>query len=83
MYNIKIKNFTVLLFWVFLPFLLYTQSSGVNDKIIGTWLMPDDEGIIEICKDDYGVHYKGKILWMKARERDGSPLRDKKIPLIA
>jgi len=48
------------------------------DAIIGTWMMPDDEGIIEIFKD--GDLYNGKIIWMKEKEEDGSPLKDKENP---
>ncbi len=48
------------------------------DAIIGTWMMPDDEGIIEVCKKD--DQYNGKILWMKEKEEDGSPLKDKENP---
>ncbi|NOX18551.1 MAG: DUF2147 domain-containing protein [Chlorobi bacterium] len=49
------------------------------DAIVGTWLMPDDEGIIEIFKD--GEYYNGKILWMREKEEDGSPLKDKENPV--
>jgi len=48
------------------------------DAIIGTWLMPDDEGIIEIFKEN--GYYNGKIIWMKEKEEDGSPLKDKENP---
>ena len=49
------------------------------DAIIGTWLMPDDEGIIEIFKEN--GYYNGKIIWMKEKEEDGSPLKDKENPV--
>lgn len=48
------------------------------DSIIGTWLMPDDEGIIEIYKK--GEYYNGIILWMQEKEEDGSLLKDKENP---
>ena len=49
-----------------------------EDAIIGTWLMPDDEGIIEVYKE--GKVYNGKIIWMKEKEEDGKPLKDKENP---
>jgi Uncharacterized protein conserved in bacteria (DUF2147) len=70
----------VLLFLIFMfsvNNLIVAQTSEA-DAIIGTWLMPDDEGIIEIYKD--GGFYGGKILWMKKTEADGSPLKDKENP---
>ena len=48
------------------------------DAIVGTWLMPNDDEIIEICKD--GEYYSGKIIWMRETEEDGSPLKDKNNP---
>ncbi len=51
----------------------------LDDAIVGTWLMPDDEGIIEICKD--GDLFKGKLLWIKETEEDGTPLKDKENPV--
>jgi len=48
------------------------------DVIIGTWLMPDGEGIIEVFKEV--ETYSGKIIWMKEKEEDGSPLKDKENP---
>ncbi|VAX22896.1 hypothetical protein MNBD_IGNAVI01-696 [hydrothermal vent metagenome] len=57
-----------------------TQVTTSNaDKIIGTWMMPDDEGIIKIFKD--GKYYNGKIIWLKEREKDGSPLKDIENPV--
>jgi hypothetical protein len=57
-----------------------TQTSSKEaDAIIGTWLMPDDEGIIEIFKEN--GYYNGKIIWMKGKEEDGSPLKDKENPV--
>ncbi len=50
-----------------------------TDVIIGTWLMPEDDGIIEISKN--GEFYNGKIIWMKEREEDGSSLKDKENPV--
>ena len=49
-----------------------------EDAIIGTWLMPDDDGIIEVYKE--GKVYDGKIIWMKEKEVDGKPLKDKENP---
>ncbi len=60
-------------------FAIAQESLNENDAIIGSWLMPDDEGIIEICKK--GEYYNGKILWMKEKEEDGSPLKDKENPV--
>ncbi len=60
-------------------FTIANNQSVEPDAIIGTWLMPDDEGIIEISKD--GEFYNGKIIWMKEREEDGSPLKDKENPV--
>ena len=48
------------------------------DAIIGTWLMPEGAGIIEVVKD--GETYSGNMLWMKEKEEDGSPLLDKENP---
>ena len=48
------------------------------DAIIGTWLMPDGVGIIEVIKE--GETYSGNMLWMKEKEEDGSPLLDKENP---
>ncbi len=61
----------------FLNHFSIAQSSGA-DGIIGTWLMPDDDGIIEVYKE--GEFYNGKIVWMKEKEEDGKPLKDKKNP---
>ena len=49
------------------------------DAIIGTWLMPDDDGMIEVFKE--GQCYNGKIVWMQEKEEDGTPLRDKENPV--
>jgi len=57
---------------------LTIAQHGEANSIIGTWLMPEDEGIIEICKD--GEYYGGKILWMQKTEEDGTPLKDKENP---
>ncbi len=48
------------------------------DAIIGTWLMPEGAGIIEVMKE--GETFSGKMLWMKEKEEDGSPLLDKENP---
>ncbi len=55
----------------------FSQQSKA-DAIIGTWLMPDGAGIIEVVKE--GETYSGKMLWMKEKEEDGSPLLDKENP---
>jgi len=73
---------------IFLLFLLFLSSNSFSmkegtmseaDGIIGTWLMPDDEGIIKIFKD--GKYYDGKIIWLKEREESGKPLKDKENPV--
>ena len=58
---------------------LFAQTTTEADAIIGDWLMPDDEGIIRIYKD--GDFYSGKIIWLKEKEEDGSPLLDKENPI--
>jgi len=58
---------------------LAQAPSKEADAIIGTWLMPDNEGIIEIFKEN--GNYNGKIIWMKEKEEDGSPLKDKENPV--
>jgi len=77
-----IKNIFVIQGIIFL--LIFQSLSAQNrksraDAIIGTWLMPDNEGIIEIYKD--GNLYNGKIIWMQEKEKDGSPLKDKENPI--
>jgi hypothetical protein len=67
----------LLLFTLSINYFTIAQNSEA-DVIIGTWLMPDDEGIIRIYKD--GGKYNGKILWMKETEVDGTPLKDKENP---
>ena len=54
-------------------------SQNEADAIVGTWLMPDNEGVIEIIKD--GEYYHGKIVWMQEKEEDGTPLKDKENPV--
>ena len=49
------------------------------DAITGTWLMPDNEGIIEIYRQDN--MYQGKIIWLKDKEADGTPLKDSLNPV--
>ncbi len=73
------KLITLVLFMLYIN-IVPSQSTEVDAAaIIGTRLMQDDEGIIEISKD--GEFYCGKILWMKETEDDGSPLKDKKNPV--
>jgi len=49
------------------------------DAIIGTWVMEDDMGVLEIFKE--GTCYNGKIVHMKKTEEDGTPLQDKENPV--
>ncbi len=53
-------------------------SPSESDVIIGSWMMSDEEGIIQIFKE--GENYSGKIIWMKEKEADGSPLKDRENP---
>jgi uncharacterized protein (DUF2147 family) len=50
-----------------------------ENMILGSWLMPENEGIIEIYKA--GDFYHGKIIWMLEKEKDGSFLKDKENPV--
>ncbi len=74
----KIKNILLFLIFLFTINQLLLAQNKEADAIIGTWLMPDEEGLIEIFKD--GEYYNGKIIWMKEKEEDGSPLKDKENP---
>ncbi len=65
LFTFCISNFTI-------------AQTAIANSIVGTWLMPDNEGIIKICKD--GEYYSGKILWIQATEEDGTPLKDKENP---
>lgn len=76
---ISIKSGLLFLIMMFSINHLIIAQGGDANSIIGTWLMPDDEGIIEICKDD--ELYKGKILWIQEKEEDGSLLKDKENPI--
>lgn len=49
------------------------------DTIIGTWVMEDDMGVLEIFKE--GTYYNGKIVHMKKTEEDGTLLKDKENPV--
>ena len=77
----KINKVLLLLIFIFgincLTMAQASQSSA--DAIVGTWRMPDNEGIIEIFKE--GEYYHGKIVWMQEKEEDGTPLKDKENPL--
>ncbi len=78
--KMKNKKMLALLFLFIFAINLSAIAQTVNaDAIIGDWLMPDDEGIIQIYKD--GNSYSGKIIWMKEKEADGSPLLDKENPV--
>lgn len=51
------------------------------DSIVGQWYTKDNEAIVEIFKE--GSTYAGKIVWLAekvAKEKDGSPVRDKNNP---
>ena len=74
--NLKIIMPFLTLIFAFNQILL--AQSNEADAIIGTWLMPEDEGIIEVCKEK--DTYKGKLLWIQEKEEDGSPLKDKENP---
>ncbi|MCK5456446.1 MAG: DUF2147 domain-containing protein [Melioribacteraceae bacterium] len=71
------KRLLLIIFSFSINYFAIAQNEA--DAIVGTWLMPDDEGIIEICKDD--ELYKGKILWIQEKEDNGSPLKDKENPI--
>ena len=71
------KRLLLIIFSFSINYFAIAQNEA--DAIIGTWLMPDDEGIIEICKKDN--YYNGKILWMQEKEEDGTPLKDKENPI--
>lgn len=75
----RIVQIIILLITLMLSTAIAQRKTTEADKIIGTWLMPDDEGIIEIYKD--GTSYSGKIIWMQEKEEDGSPLKDKENPI--
>ncbi len=76
---IGIKKSLLLLIFILSINNLSVAQTTEADAILGTWLMPDEEGIIEICKNN--EYYDGKILWMKETEEDGSPLKDKENPI--
>ncbi len=77
--NTRKTMFILLSLFIFhVPLFAQNENTQTNN-IVGTWLMPDDEGIIEISK--VGEFYNGKIIWMKKREEDGSPLKDKENPV--
>ncbi len=73
-----IRELLILIFFLAINNLAFAQNKDA-DAIIGTWLMPDEEGIIEIYKE--GDFYSGKILWVKETEIDGTPLKDKENPI--
>ena len=75
-----IKNIgkLLLLFTLSINYFAIAQNNEA-DAIIGTWLMPNDEGIIEIFKE--GEYYNGNIVWMLEKENDGTPLKDKENPV--
>lgn len=74
------KGLLFLIFTFSINYFAIAQASpGEADAIIGTWLMPDDEGMIEIFKE--GEFYNGKIAWMQETEEDGTRLKDKENPV--
>ena len=77
---IKISKVILILFIGMLNQLVIAQDlQKVENMILGSWLMPDNEGIIEIYKA--GDFYNGKIIWMLDKEKDGSLLKDKVNPV--
>lgn len=77
---IKNSKVILILFIGMLNQLLIAQDLQKEENmILGSWLMPENEGIIEIYKaDDF---YNGKIIWMLEKEKDGSLLKDKENPV--
>ncbi len=57
----------------------FAQNVNEADLITGTWAMPNNDGIIEIFKS--GDVYNGTIIWLKEREENGEPLKDKNNPV--
>lgn len=77
---LKNKKVWLILFIGMLNNFLTAQNLQKEENlIIGLWLMPENEGIIEIYKE--GKFYNGKIIWMQEKEADGSPLKDKENPI--
>ncbi|MCP5062387.1 MAG: DUF2147 domain-containing protein [Ignavibacteriae bacterium] len=75
----KLKIFSLLLFlFILTQFTIAQEIENKADVIVGTWVMEDDMGVLEIFKE--GETYSGKMLWMKEKEEDGSPLLDKENP---
>jgi len=78
---LKIKNILIVL----IVLLILTQitiaqdTENEADAIIGTWVMEDDMGVLEIFKE--GMCYNGKIVYMKKTEEDGSQLKDNENPV--
>ena len=77
---IKNSKVILVLFLGMLNQLLFAQDLQKEENmILGFWLMPDNEGIIEIYKVDN--FYNGKIIWMLEKEKDRSLLKDKENPV--
>ena len=75
----KNKKIWLILFIVMLNQFLSAQGLQKEENmILGSWLMPENEGIIEIYK--VGNFYNGKIIWMLEKEKDGGLLKDKENP---
>lgn len=73
---IKNSKVILILFFGIINQLVIAQDPQKDQNIIlGFWLMPENEGIIEIYKVDNS--YNGKIIWMLEKEKDGSLLKDK------
>jgi uncharacterized protein (DUF2147 family) len=74
--------------WVYFLFLLAAAGISVSmiqpktieaDAILGTWVVPDGGGHIQIYKS--GTRYYGKVAWLKRiNHPDGTPKLDKNNP---
>ena len=73
------KVILILLIGMLNQLLIAQDLQKEENMILGFWLMPDNEGIIEIYKVDN--FYNGKIIWMLEKENDGSLLKDKENPV--
>ena len=73
------KVILILLIGMLNQLLIAQDLQKEENMILGFWLMPDNEGIIEIYKVDN--FYNGKIIWMLEKEKDRSLLKDKENPV--
>jgi uncharacterized protein (DUF2147 family) len=69
------KIWLILFFGILNQLFIAQDLQKEENMILGFWLMPENEGIIEIYKA--GNFYNGKIVWMLDKEKDGSLLKDK------